>query len=67
MSFTVWLKENMPNRPYNPHTVFSISDMEMAWKAGRESLARELEQDNEDDQDWEEEEKDLLELWRKED
>ena len=67
MSFTVWLKENMPNRPYNPHTVFSISDMERAWKAGRESLARELEQDSEDDSQWEEEENELLELWRKED
>lgn len=43
MKFEEWLKLSMPHYPNNSHTVFPNWAMEAAFKAGRESLADELE------------------------
>ena len=44
MDFNEWLKATMPHYPNNPHTSFPNWAMEAAFKAGRESLADELEE-----------------------
>lgn len=64
MDFEKWLDGYMPNRVHDTHAVFSYMDMKRAFSAGKESYARELEEIEQDD--WEEEEKFLLDEWRRE-
>lgn len=35
MTFEEWLKYEMPNKPNNPHTVFSAADMKRAFEGGK--------------------------------
>lgn len=41
MMFEEWLKNNYPNMLHKIHAVFSVSDMESAYNAGRSELEKE--------------------------
>lgn len=46
MDFETWLSKKKPNRPNNPHTIFSADDMKEAYYAGKgETMEEEIKEE----------------------